>query len=133
MHDVLRQRLMRKLESLPEEQIYQVLDYIDFLESRYAGDLAKEASGLQRFAERVEDKMREKAMSPATIREAFKVISAADKVLSTVSKAGKQLMDEITSPLTGNGDEEERSEEPTEKSVEDTAEAAADLEGEASG
>ncbi len=133
MHDVLRQRLMRKLESLPEEQIYQVLDYIEFIESKYGGDLANEASGLQRFAERVEDKMREKAMSPATIREAFKVISAADKVLSTVSKAGKQLMDEITSPLTGNGDEEEPSEEPTEESVEDTAEAAADLEGEASG
>lgn len=133
MHDVLRQRIMRKLESLPEEQIYQVLDYIDFMESRYAGDLAEEASGLQRFAEKVEDKMREKAMSPATIREAFKVISAADKVLSTVSKAGKQLMDDITSPLTGDGDEDEGSEGPVDKPAEDTAQDATAEEGEASG
>lgn len=96
MHDVLRQRLMRKIESLPEDQIYQVLDYIEFLESKYAMDLTREASGLQRFAEGVEDKLRKKAMSPATLREAFQIISAADKVLARVSNAGKQLMEEIT-------------------------------------
>jgi hypothetical protein len=33
MHDALRQRLIRKIESLPDEQIYQILDYIEFLES----------------------------------------------------------------------------------------------------
>lgn len=96
MHDVLRQRLMRKIESLPEDQIYQVLDYIEFLESKYAVDLTREASGLQRFAEGVEDRLRKKAMSPAALREAFQIISAADKVLSRVSNAGKQLMEEIT-------------------------------------
>ncbi len=133
MHDVLRQRIMRKLESLPEEQIYQVLDYIDFMESRYAGDLAQEASGLQRFAEKVEDKMRQKAMSPATIREAFKVISAADKVFSSVSKAGKQLMDDITSPLTGDSDDDDEAESPAEEPAEDGSEPAAKPEGEASG
>ncbi len=36
MHDVLRTRLLRKLESLPEAQVYQVLDYIEFLESKYS-------------------------------------------------------------------------------------------------
>ncbi len=133
MHDVLRQRIMRKLESLPEEQIYQVLDYIDFMESRYAGDLAQEASGLQRFAEKVEDKMRQKAMSPANIREAFKVISAADKVLSTVSKAGKQLMDDITSPLTGKSDDDDEAESPAEEPAEDGGEPTEEPGGEASG
>ena len=34
MHDVLHNRILRKLESLPEEQSYQVLDDIEFLESR---------------------------------------------------------------------------------------------------
>ncbi len=133
MHDVLRQRIMRKLESLPEEQIYQVLDYIDFMESKYAGDLAQEASGLQRFAEKVEDKMRQKAMSPATIREAFKVISAADKVFSSVSKAGKQLMDDITSPLTGDSDDDDQAESPAEEPGEDGTEPTPEPEGEASG
>jgi len=36
MNDILRERLIRKLDTLPEEKIYQILDYIDFLESKYA-------------------------------------------------------------------------------------------------
>ena len=95
MHDILRQRLMRKIESLPEEQVYQILDYIEFLESKYGTDAAEETSGLQRFAEAMEDKLRKKAMSPATLREAFQLISAADRVLSNVSSAGKKLMEEL--------------------------------------
>ena len=96
MHDILRQRLMRKIESLPEEQVYQMLDYIEFLESKYGTDGAAETSGLQRFAEAMEDKLRKNAMSPATLREAFQLISAADRVLSNVSSAGKKLMEELT-------------------------------------
>ncbi len=95
MHDILRQRLMRKIESLPEEQVYQILDYIEFLESKYGTDAVEETSGLQRFAEAMEDKLRKKAMSPATLREAFQLISAADRVLSNVSSAGKKLMEEL--------------------------------------
>lgn len=96
MDEVLRQRLLRTIESLPEEQVYQVLDYMEFLEAKYAGDLQREASGLQRFAEGLQDRLRKKAMNPATLREAFQLISAADRALSSVSKAGKQLMDEFT-------------------------------------
>ena len=96
MHDILRQRLMRKIESLPEEQVYQILDYIEFLESKYGTDGAEETSGLRRFAEVMEDKLRKKAMSPATLREAFQLISAADRVLSNVSSAGRKLMEELT-------------------------------------
>ena len=50
MHDVMRKRLWRKLEALPEEQLYQVLDYIEFLESKYAPGAAAEPGSLQRFA-----------------------------------------------------------------------------------
>lgn len=104
MHDVLRERVVRKLESLPDDQLYQVLDYIEFLESRYGDqDLEREVSGLQRFAERLEDGLRRRTVSPSTIREAFQLISAADRVLSGVSSAGRQLLDELNA--------EEKSEE----------------------
>ena len=99
MHDVLRQRLLRKIESLPDEQIYQVLDYIEFLESKYAAVVAAEASGLQKFAEGLEDKLRRRAVSPSTIREAFQLISAADRVLSGVSTAGKQILADLGQAL----------------------------------
>ena len=36
MHDQLRDRILRKLETLPDERGYQLLDYIEFLESKYA-------------------------------------------------------------------------------------------------
>ena len=86
-----------------------------------------------RFAEKVEDKMRQKAMSPATIREAFKVISAADKVFSSVSKAGKQLMEDITSPLTGESDDDDEAESRTKEPAEDATEPTSDPEDESSG
>lgn len=97
MHDVLRQRLLRRIESLPEEQVYQVLDFIEFLESKYARDLTVEASGLQRFAENLEDRLRRKAVSPATLREAFQMIAAADRVLSSVSSAGREILSDLSS------------------------------------
>ena len=101
MHDALRQRLMRKIESLPDEQIYQILDFIEFLESKYSRAPVVEASGLQKFAENLEDKLRRKAVSPTTIREAFQLISAADRVLSGVSSAGKQILSELGEALEG--------------------------------
>ena len=105
MHDVLRQRILRKLETLPEEQMYQVLDYIEFLESKYARDLIKEASGLQKFAENLEDRLRKKAVNPANIREAFQLIAAADRVLSSVSQAGKELLDDLAPGQEGEDPE----------------------------
>jgi hypothetical protein len=106
MHDVLRTRLLRKLESLPEAQVYQVLDYIEFLESKYARDLSSETTGLQSFAEKLEDQLRRRTVSPASLREAFQLISAADKVLSNVANLGKELLGDL------NGSAEARATKP---------------------
>lgn len=103
MHDVLRTRLLRKLESLPEEQVYQVLDYIEFLESKYAPDLSSETTGLQSFAEKMEDQLRKRTVSPASLREAFQLISAADKVLSNVANMGKELLGDLNGSSEGKG------------------------------
>jgi len=102
MHDVLRARVMRKIESLPEEQVYQVLDYIEFLESRYSSpDLEKRPGGFQKLGEGIEDGMRKRAFNPSNLREAFQVIAAADRALSGVAKAGRELFDEIAGGVTG--------------------------------
>ena len=103
MHDVLRTRLLRKLESLPEDQVYQVLDYIEFLESKYAPDLSTETTGLQSFAEKMEDQLRKRTVSPASLREAFQLISAADKVLSNVANMGKELLGDLNGSAEGKG------------------------------
>lgn len=96
MHAVLRERIMRRLETLPDDQVYQVLDFIEFLEAKYAeSELRREASGLQRFGERLEDSLRKRTVSPGVLREAFHVIAAADRVLSGVASAGKDLLGEL--------------------------------------
>lgn len=101
MHDVLRARLLRKIESLPEEQVYQVLDYIEFLEAKYSKDVSAEATGLQSFAEKLEDQLRKRTVSPSSLREAFQLISAADKVLSNVANVGRELLGDLNG--TGEG------------------------------
>jgi len=111
MHDVLRQRLIRAIESLPDAQVYQVLDYIEFIESKYGEETPVEASGLQKFAEGLEDKLRRRAVSPSTIREAFQLISAADRVLSGVSTAGKQILSDLGEALEPRPEGEEGDEE----------------------
>jgi hypothetical protein len=108
MHDVLRARVLRKIESLPEAQMYQVLDYIEFLEGKYAKELAQEASGLQKLAEGLEDKLRKRAVNPANLREAFQLIAAADRALSGVTKAGKQLLGELNGVLEEPKDGDDR-------------------------
>ena len=101
MHDVLRARLLRKIESLPEEQVYQVLDYIEFLESKYAQEAPAEVSGLQSIAEKLEDQLRKRTVSPSSLREAFQFIASADKILSNMANAGKDLLGELNGGSEG--------------------------------
>lgn len=98
MHDTLRSRILRRLETLPETQLYQVLDYIEFLESRYATRTPQDPGGLQRWAERLEDSLRKRTVNPGNLREAFQLISVADRVLNSVSEAGRHLLDELQAP-----------------------------------
>ena len=111
MHDVLRARVMRKIESLPEEQVYQVLDYIEFLDSKYGSpDQQKQAGGFQRLAEGIEDGLRNRSLDPSRLREAFQVFAAADRAMSGVAKAGRQLFEEIAGggrvEVEGGGEQE---------------------------
>lgn len=97
MHDVLRQRILRKLEAIPDEKVYQVLDYIEFLESEYAEEPSARPSGIRRFAERFEDRMRGNAVRPGAIRGAVSLLSTADRFLSGVTRRGRRIVDDLTS------------------------------------
>jgi len=101
MHEAMRKRILRRLETLPETQLYQVLDYIEFLESRYNRGIPEETTALQKLAEKLEDGLRKGKVNPSNVREAFQLIATADRVLSSVSAAGKQLLDELQAPEEG--------------------------------
>src|SRR6202022_2543189 len=61
MNAYLRDKLLQKLETVSDERGYQVLDYVEFLESKYAerpGPGATTTNPLGRFADAVEEKLR---------------------------------------------------------------------------
>lgn len=95
MNDILRERLIRKLDTLPEERIYQILDYIDFLESKYAPKPSTAPNPLKRFAEGVEDTLRAGKMSANMIGGTMSVMNKAVGVLTDVANAGKSVATEI--------------------------------------
>jgi hypothetical protein len=95
MNDILRERLIRKLDTLPEEKIYQILDYIDFLESKYAPKPSTSPNPLKRFAEGVEDTLRAGKMSANVIGGTMNVMNKAVGVLTDVANAGKSVATEI--------------------------------------
>ena len=60
-------------------------------------------SGHPALAEGNFDTRRSETVSPSSLREAFQLISAADKVLSNVSKMGKELLGDLNGPGEGKG------------------------------
>ena len=101
MEDVTRKRIMRKLEGLPEEQLYQALDYIEFLELKYARQLARKPDPFQQFAERVEDQMRVRSLAPKAMRGTMKLMSTAGRVLDGVRELGRDLVEGPRVPAAG--------------------------------
>jgi hypothetical protein len=98
MHDILRDRVWRKLQSLPQDQLYQVLDFVEFLEAKYAREEALKADPIQKFAERLEDGMRFRSVAPRVITGTVGLLGTARKVLRTVSDAGREILDASQQP-----------------------------------
>jgi hypothetical protein len=94
MHPHLRDRILRHLETLPDEKAYQVLDFIEFLESRYSAR-ADAPALLQRFAERVEDALRAGRVPAAAVAEAMGLLGKAISVLGGVAAAGRSVATEL--------------------------------------
>jgi hypothetical protein len=100
MNTVLRDRILRKLDALPDERVYAVLDFIEFLESKYAARQAASPNVFQRFAEGMEDTMRAGRVSAATIGETMNYLSKAMGVLSGAVAAGKSVATDVLDAAT---------------------------------
>ena len=95
MNQFLRDRILRKLDAISDERAYQVLDFVEFLESKYAERQNPSTNVLQRFAETVEDKLRAGRVSAATISETMNLMNKAMGVLSGVAAAGKSVANDV--------------------------------------
>lgn len=103
MNQFLTDRVQRKLETLSDDRVYQVLDYIEFLESKYAETKPAQPGVFQRFAEGVEDTMRAGKMSASTVAETMSLLSKAMGVLGGVAAAGKSVASDLVGGSSSDG------------------------------
>ena len=120
MNESLRDRILRRLDALPDERGYQLLDYVEFLESKYADKTAQAPNLFQRFTEGVEDSLRAGRVSASTIAETMGLLNKAVGVLSGVAAAGKSVASDVmgaaarsTSPSSNPSSSGSASQEPS--------------------
>lgn len=112
MNPYVRDRIARKLDTLSDERLYQVLDYVEFLEGKYAEKPASAVNVFTRFAEGVEDKLRAGGVAVSTVSETMGFLNKAMGVLNGVAQstvavgrdvvsAAKSAADQVGAPSTG--------------------------------
>ena len=95
MNPYVRDRINRKLDALGDERLYQVLDYVEFLESRYAEKPVVATNMLQRFAEGVEDKLRAGGVAISTVSETMGLLNRAVGVLNGVAQTTMNVAGDV--------------------------------------
>lgn len=93
MNEQLKQRIMRRLDQLGDERGYQILDYVEFLESKYAERAA--AGGLfTTLTEGLEDTMRAAKIPIRVVSGTTGLVDSAAKVMKGVAAAAGSVVDE---------------------------------------
>jgi hypothetical protein len=93
MNDLLRQRIAKLLDSLDDEKAYQVLDYAEFLASKYAA--RSEPDGiLAKITATVENTMRAGKLPIQAISGTMSLMDSAAKVMKGLAAAGQAVVEE---------------------------------------
>lgn len=103
MQQHLKDRILRHLEELPDERGYQVLDFIEFLESKYAGR-AEPDNIFTRITEKVEDTMRAGRVPVDAIAGTVTFFDGASKVMRGLASAAQSVVDEAAKVAKGTGE-----------------------------
>src|SRR5688500_452795 len=93
----IRDRINRQLDALGEDRLYQVLDYVEFLESRYGQRAATPPNTFQRLADTIEDRLRAGGIAASTVSEAMGFLNKAVGALNGAVAAGKSVATDLAS------------------------------------
>lgn len=111
MNDLLKQRIMRNLEDLDDERGYHILDFIEFLNSKYA-DRSNPSGLFAKITDTVEDTMRAGKLPLQAITGTMGLMDSAGKVMRGLAAAGEVVVGEAvraaegaTSALSGDADQ----------------------------
>ena len=93
MNEQLKQRILRRLEALADERGYQILDYVEFLESKYA-QRAAPTNLFAKISEGIEDTMRAARIPIKAVSATTGLVDSAGKVMKGVAAAAQSVVDE---------------------------------------
>jgi hypothetical protein len=93
MNEQLKQRILRRLEAMADERGYQILDYVEFLESKYAQRSAP-TNLFAKISEGIEDTMRAARIPIRAISGTTGLVDSAGKVMKGVAAAAQSVVDE---------------------------------------
>ena len=95
MNEQLRHRILRRLDTLPDERGLQLLDYVEFLESKYA-ERSTPSNLFARFSDSVQDTMRAGKLPLDAISGTVGFLDSASKVVKGLSAAASAVVEEAS-------------------------------------
>jgi hypothetical protein len=95
MNDQLRERIQRRLEGLSDERGLQILDYVEFLESKYA-ERSTPTNIFARLTDTVQDTMRAGKLPLDAISGTVGLFDGASKVMRGLASAASAVVDEAS-------------------------------------
>ena len=105
MNESLKSKLVAKLDGLPDELGRQVLDYVEFLESKFNRS-RRAPSTVQRLAENIEDRIGSVRLADVAVKGGAQIMEAAGKLMEGLAAASRVVAEELQPhpPAAGNGD-----------------------------
>ncbi len=97
MNEILRAKIIRQLDGLTDEVGRQLLDYLEFLESKYNRS-RRSVSSLKRVAETVEEKLGGAELGEMASRGAAQMVEAAGRLMSGLAAASRTVAEELAKP-----------------------------------
>jgi hypothetical protein len=99
MNEQLKERILRRLDTLADERGYQILDFVEFLESKYA-ERAAPTNLFAKISEGIEDTMRAAKIPIRAISGTTGLMESAGKVMKGVAAAAQSVVEEVTQAAT---------------------------------
>jgi len=98
MNEKLKSRIAGKLDGLPDDMGRQLMDYLEFLESKY--NRSKRApSTVQKITEGLEDRFGSVRISEVAAKGTAQLAEAAGRVMSGLAAASKVVAEELQSTI----------------------------------
>lgn len=94
MSDALKDKLHAKIDSMPDDHARQLLDYVEYIESKFNKSQRK-ASPFERFGETVEGTFRPGKLADAAAKGTADLAEAAGKIMGGLAQAARAAAEEF--------------------------------------